>query len=147
MKTIIELHDQSLGLNITCLFHGDKDISGEETLTMIVDTKFVTEEYNLPWNRDGEHSEDTVETLLFVDRIFTRSLEFYGDKYMDFLEIRGLMAITEYDLDLFGAETYNGWDYDGIAQDLEMDYEEAVIHLFLYCVAKIKLELFMRESE
>ena len=146
MKTIIELHDQSIDLNITCLFHGDKDEYGQETLTMIVDTKFVTEEYNLPWDRD-KFSDDTVDTLLFVDKIFTRSLEFYGDKYMDFLEIRGLMAVTEYDLDLFGAETYNGWDYDGLVEDLGIDYEEAVIHNFLYCVAKIKLELFLRESK
>ena len=146
MKTIIELHDQSIDLNITCLFHGDKDEYGQETLTMIVDTKFVTEEYNLPWNID-EFSEDTIDTLYFVDRIFTRSLEFYGDKYMEFMEIRGLMAVTEYDLDLFGAETYNGWDYDGLVQDLGIDYEEAVIHNFLYCVAKIKLEIFLRESK
>jgi len=146
MKTIIELHDQSIDLNITCLFHGDKDEYGQETLTMIVDTKFVTEEYNLPWDRD-KFSDDTVDTLLFVDKIFTRSLEFYGDKYMEFMEIRGLMAVTEYDLDLFGAETYNGWDYDGLVEDLGIDYEEAVIHNFLYCVAKIKLELFLRESK
>ena len=146
MKTIIELHDQSIDLNITCLFHGDKDEYGQETLTMIVDTKFVTEEYNLPWDRD-KFSDDTVDTLLFVDKIFTRSLEFYGDEYMDFLEIKGIMAITEYDLDLFGAETYNGWDYDGLVEDLGIDYEEAVIHNFLYCVAKIKLEIFLRESK
>lgn len=147
MKTIIELHDKSLDLNITCLFHGDKDEYHQETLTMIVDTKFVTEEYNLPFDRDAEHSDDTVETLLLVDRIFTRALEFYGDKYLDFMEIRGLMLITEYDLDLFGAETYNGWDYDFLVESLEYEYEEAVIHWFLYCVAKIKLELFLRESE
>ena len=146
MKTIIELHDQSIDLNITCLFHGDKDEYGQETLTMIVDTKFVTEEYNLPWDRD-KFSDDTVDTLLFVDKIFTRSLEFYGDEYMDFLEIKGIMAITEYDLDLFGAETYTGWDYDGLVEDLGIDYEEAVIHNFLYCVAKIKLEIFLRESK
>ena len=146
MKAIIELHDQSIDLYITCIFHGDRDEYNQETLTMIVDTKFVTEEYNLPWNID-EFSEDTIDTLYFVDRIFTRSLEFYGDKYMEFMEIRGLMAVTEYDLDLFGAETYNGWDYDGLVQDLGIDYEEAVIHNFLYCVAKIKLEIFLRESK
>ena len=147
MKTIIELHDKSLDLNITCLFHGDKNVFGPETLTMIVDTKFVTEEYNLPFDRDAEHSDDTVETLLLVDRIFTRALEFYGDKYIDFMEVRGLMMITEYDLDLFSVETYNGWDYDGAVEDLGITYEEAVIQNFLYCIGKIKLELFLRESE
>ena len=146
MKAIVELHDQSIDLIITCIFHGDRDEYNQETLTMIVDTKFVTEEYNLPWDRD-KFSDDTVDTLLFVDKIFTRSLEFYGDKYMEFMEIRGLMAVTEYDLDLFGAETYNGWDYDGLVEDLGINYEEAVIHNFLYCVAKIKLEIFLRESK
>lgn len=141
MKTIIELHDKSLGLNITCLFHGD-----DESLTMIVDTKFVTEEYNLSFDRN-ERSNDSTEILQFVDKLFARSLEFYGDKYMDFLEIQGLMSITEYDLDLFGAETYNGWDYDFLVESLEYEYEESVINLFLYCVAKIKLELFLRESK
>ncbi len=141
MKTIIELHDKSLDLNITYLFHGDDD-----SLTMIVDTKFVTEEYNLSFDRN-ERSNDSTEILRFVDKLFARSLEFYGDKYMDFLEIRGLMAITEYDLDLFGAETYNGWDYDFLVESLEYEYEESVINLFLYCLAKIKLELFLRESE
>lgn len=145
MSTIIELFDQP-GLNLTYVFLGDKDKHGQETLSIIVDTAFVTEEYNLPWNRD-EHSEDTVDTLLFVDRIFTRSLEFYSHGYLDMLEIRGLMSITQYDLDLFGVETYNGWDYDGLVEYFGITYQEAVIHNFLYCVAKIKLELHLRKSE
>jgi len=146
MKTIIELQDKSIDLNITYLFHDDDNIYGMETLTMIVDTKFVTEEYNIPKDRD-KFSEDTLEKLKFVDKIFVRSLEFYGDKYMDFLEIKGIMAITEYDLDLFGVETYNGWDYDGAVEDLGISYEEAVIYNFLYCIGLIKLEIFLRESK
>ena len=147
MKTIIELHDKSLDLNITYLFHDDDNEYGPETLTMIVDARFVTEEYNLPFNRNAEHSDDTVETLLLVERIFLRALEFYGDKYIDFMEVRGLMMITEYDIDLFNVETYNGWDYDGAVEDLGITYEEAVIYNFLYCIGKIKLELFLRESK
>ena len=72
-----------------------------------------------------------VEEKLLITELSKRGIEF------DIIDDRKIILEIQ----------HNGWDYDGIAQDLEMDYEEAVIHLFLYCVAKIKLELFMRESE
>ena len=146
MLKIIELQDESIDLNIQYLVHDDKDEYGQQTVTMTVDSKLFREEYNIPWNLD-EPSEDTVETLLIFDRVFKRTLRFYEHKYFTYTEVTAMLTIAEYDLDLFGAETYNGWDYDGLAEDLDITYEEAVVHELLYCVGKMQLELFLRESE
>lgn len=146
MKTIIELQNSAETVNIQYFFHDDLDEHGQQTVDMTVDSEIVTELYHLPVDKT-ERSDDLINNLYMVDGILERAWDFYVHKFFDAAELAAILSITEYELDLFGAETYNGWDYDGLAEDLDMTYQEAVVHTALYCIGKIKLEIFLRESE
>ena len=146
MKTIIELQNNAETVNIQCFFHDDMDEHGQQTVDITVDSEIVTEMYHVPVDKT-ERSQDLTEHLYMFETVLERAWDFYVHKFFDATELTAILSIAEYELDLFGVETYNGWDYDGLSEDLDMTYQEAVVHIALYCMAKVKLELFLRESK
>ena len=84
-----------------------------------------------------EHNEDNVCTLEFINKLLKKALVDYLDGRDKFNETYLLLdKLTEL-VELFGAETYNGWDIDCVKEALHTTKKAALIDVLMYCIIKI----------
>jgi hypothetical protein len=84
-----------------------------------------------------EHNEDTVSTLEFINKLLKKTLVDYLDGRNTFNETNLLLHKLTYHLELFGSETYNGWDIDCVKEALHTTKKAALIDVLMYCIIKI----------
>ena len=143
METIT-INDEFNKIKTQLLFHRDYNKDNDQTVDITVDTDAVTEvfAYSLLGNITCTDTTERLETVL---QIFKRTCRFYINKYYESAEVTAILSIAEYDLELFGAEAYNGFDYDGLMELEDITYDEAVMQMLLFCIGRIQLELHMRK--
>lgn len=143
METIT-MNDEFNKIKTQFLFYKDYNENNDQTIKITVDTGAVTEVFEQTVLGDILY-RDTTESLETALRIFKRTCRFYINKYYETAEVAAILSIAEYDLDLFGAEAYNGFDYDNLADVQDITYDEAVMQMLLFCIGRIQLELHMRQ--
>ena len=143
METIT-INDEFNKIKTQFSFHNKRNQDDEQTVDITVDTPVTTETF-VHYVNDDNVCEDSTDRLEMVLDTLKRTFRFYSNKFFETSEVTAVLSITEYELDLFGVETYNGWDYDELMELEDVTYDEAVMKILLYCISVIQLELHMRQ--
>ena len=144
METIT-MNDEFNKIKTQLSFHDKTNQDDDQTVDITVDTPVTTESF-VYYISDKNVCEDSTDRLKMVLDTLKRTFRFYSNKFYETSEVTAVLSITEYELDLFGVETYNGWDYDELSELEDITYDEAVMQILLYCISRIQLELHMRKQ-
>jgi len=143
METIT-MNDEFNKIKTKFSFYDKRNQDDDQTVDITVDTPVTTETFVHYVNKDNV-CEDSTDRLEMALQTLKRTFRFYSNKFYETSEVTAVLSITEYELDLFGVETYNGWDYDELMELEDITYDEAVVQILLYCISRIQLELHMRK--
>ena len=81
--------------------------------------------------------EETVCELETISRLLKFTLVNYLKGRYTFKETRLFLGELTYHIELFGVETYNGWDIDCVKECCHTTKKAALIDILMYCIVKI----------
>lgn len=146
MKLII-LEDKHKMFTATYKYYPDSCIADVFIEHHYSGLKNLVTDLTLSYTELDVECTDTFPVLAFILSNYLRTYEFLADEFYEYAHLEPLLDMTMYDVDLFGAETYNGWDIHEYAESQGIDYKYALFELFMYATAKLMLHLHLRYNK
>lgn len=84
-----------------------------------------------------KHNQSSVCKLETISLLLKFTLVNYLKGRHTFKETNLFLGELTYHLELFGAETYNGWDIDCVKEYCHTTRKAALIDILMYCIVKI----------
>jgi hypothetical protein len=128
--------------NLNYKIETDKDFSFEVNSKLLdSENNVIIEDFACINYFDLKDTTDSRDELKIVNVQLKNALSYFIEGYYKQESTYDILCNSTYCLDLFGVETYNGWDIDEQQEVLNCDKDKAIISILLYCIIKIHFAL------